>query len=99
MPIWRIAGRSPKISGQMSTPGAVPVVGQVSPPTPEAAVAPAAVPSGPRTHVVGKGDTLGKLAGKYYGKTSQWEKILAANPQLGKDGKKLALGMKLTIPE
>ncbi len=79
--------------------GAVPVVGQVSPPTPEAAVAPAAVPSGPRTHVVGKGDTLGKLAGKYYGKTSQWEKILAANPQLGKDGKKLALGMKLTIPE
>jgi nucleoid-associated protein YgaU len=48
---------------------------------------------------VGKGDTLGKLAAKYYGKASKWDKILAANPQLGKDGKKLALGMKLTIPE
>lgn len=61
-------------------------------------VAPAA-PKGPRVHVVGKGDTLGRLSGKYYGKSSAWQKILDANPQLGKDGAKLSVGMKITIPE
>lgn len=74
-------------------------------PAPDAvapAVAPAVAapaPKGPRVHVVGKGDTLGRLSGKYYGKSSAWQKILDANPQLGKDGAKLSVGMKLTIPE
>ena len=52
-----------------------------------------------RVHRVGKGDTLGKLAGQYYGKSSSWPKILAANPALGVDGTKLSLGMDLRIPE
>lgn len=81
----------------MAAPGVV----QVAPPAPEAAapIAKPVVAAGPRTHVVKKGDTLGKLASKYYGKSSKWDKILAANPELGADGKKLSLGMKLTIPE
>ncbi len=63
--------------------------------SPEADVAPA----GPRLHTIRKGETLGLLASKYYGKSSRWQKILDANPQLGADGAKLALGMELTIPE
>ncbi len=63
---------------------------------PAAVVAPAA--PGVRTHTVKKGDTLGKLAAKYYGKSSAWEKIAAANPQAGRNGAKLVLGMELEIP-
>ncbi len=94
----------------LTAPKSSPVV--VPLPTPhEAAVvvapAPAAVPgpvlapapAGPRLHTIKKGETLGLLASKYYGKSSRWQKILDANPQLGKDGAKLALGMELTIPE
>ncbi len=65
-------------------------------PAPEPAVAPAPAV---RTHVVRKGDTLGKLAERYYGKSSEWPRILAANPALGPEGKKLSLGMELTIPK
>lgn len=64
-------------------------------------VAPAAVvPAAPaeKVHVIKKGDTLGKLAGQYYGKSSRWDKILAANPELGAKGEKLAVGMKIKIP-
>jgi 5'-nucleotidase len=53
----------------------------------------------PTTHVVARNDTLYKLAARYYGKRSEWTRILAANPQLGKDGTHLALGMELTIPK
>ena len=66
-------------------------------------VAPAAV-SDPvaapaqRTHTVKKGETLGRLAAKYYGKSALWERIAAANPQVGPDGAKLSVGMTLTIP-
>ncbi len=79
---------------------AAPAANAVVAPAP-AAPSPAAVvaPKGPRVHVVGKGDTLGRLSGKYYGKSSAWQKILDANPQLGKDGAKLSVGMKITIPE
>lgn len=78
----------------------LPPVGYVPSAGLEPAPAPAAAAvAGARVHVVKKGDTLGGLAAKYYGKTSQWPKILAANPQLGPEGKKLALGMELSIPE
>jgi nucleoid-associated protein YgaU len=47
---------------------------------------------------VKKGETLGRLAAKYYGKSALWERIAAANPQVGPDGAKLSVGMTLTIP-
>lgn len=51
-----------------------------------------------KTHTVGKGDTLGKIANQYYGKSSDWPLIQKANrDQLG-DGVDLKLGMKLKIP-
>jgi nucleoid-associated protein YgaU len=78
-------------------PAAAPVV--AAPPAPVAVAAPAveAAPAA-RTHTVKKHETLGKLAAKYYGRSSDWTKIAAANPQVGPDGAKLAVGMELTIP-
>ena len=51
-----------------------------------------------RTHVVGSGDTLYKLAGQYYGDSEQWEKIRDANQSLLKGRIDLKLGTKLKIP-
>lgn len=50
-----------------------------------------------RQHVVESGDTLGRLAGYYYGNPGLWRRLLEANPQLG--GKvDLKLGETLNIP-
>ncbi len=67
-------------------------------PVTKVVVANAAPPVAPKMHTVKKGETLGKLAAKYYGKSSAWQKIAAANPQVGPDGAKLSVGMTLTIP-
>ena len=51
-----------------------------------------------QTHVVGKGDTLGKIAREYYGKSSAWPTIQKANKPLLGDSEALSIGMKLVIP-
>lgn len=77
-----------------------------------AAVAPAAAPvvkapvaeapkpavKAGRVHKVVSGDTLGRLALKYYGDASKWERIQAANQDVLKKGIALDVGMKLQIP-
>ena len=50
-----------------------------------------------RTYTVVAGDTPGKIARKFYGKSSLYRVILRANPQI--DERKLRPGMVLTIPE
>lgn len=77
---------------------AEPIVGDTPPPPVVLEEPPAGANDG-RVHRVGKGDTLGKIAGQYYGKSSSWPKILNANPALGIDGTKLSLGMELRIPD
>ncbi|HVS53153.1 MAG TPA: LysM peptidoglycan-binding domain-containing protein [Opitutaceae bacterium] len=52
----------------------------------------------PRTHVVQLGDTLEKIAKRYYGDPQRWTKIYAANNDLLRDGRPLKPGMKLQIP-
>jgi nucleoid-associated protein YgaU len=51
-----------------------------------------------RVHKVVSGDTLGRLALKYYGDASKWERIQAANQEVLKKGIALDVGMKLQIP-
>ena len=82
------------------------------PPTAPVAVAPAAAPvvkapvaeapkpavKAGRVHKVVSGDTLGRLALKYYGDASKWERIQAANQDVLKKGIALDVGMKLQIP-
>lgn len=49
-------------------------------------------------HVVESGDTLEKLAARYYGDKTRWQQIQAANPKVLKGGIALSIGMKLRIP-
>ena len=66
-------------------------------PAPRATAAPAA--PGPRTHIVQAGDTLEKIAKKYYNNPDRWRAIYAANNAQLSGGRPLKLGMELEIPE
>jgi nucleoid-associated protein YgaU len=57
-----------------------------------------AIPSGARTHIVQKGDTLSKLARQYYHDQSKWKKIYDANRSRIKNKDRLEVGQKLIIP-
>ena len=52
----------------------------------------------PETYTVVKGDTLGGIARKFYGRASQWVRIQEANKDLLKGKTVIRPGMKLTIP-
>ncbi|WP_350280040.1 LysM peptidoglycan-binding domain-containing protein [Kribbella sp. HUAS MG21] len=66
-------------------------------PDPAPAVAAQAPP--PRIYQVVSGDSLGKIAVKFYGNAGLWRKLYDANKQtIGKDPNKLKVGQKLTIP-
>ena len=54
--------------------------------------------AGSQTYEVGKGDTLSKVAVKFYGKASQWRRIYDANRDKIDSPDKLKPGMKLNIP-
>ena len=75
-------------------------------PTPAAAAvvtggAPAqtAAAAAAKVHVVEKGDTLGAIAQKYYGKASAYVKIFEANKDILTDPDKIKPGQKLRIPD
>jgi 5'-nucleotidase len=92
-----------------SAPVSAPISKIETPPavTPKAEAPAAAAPAakaepvakaGPTTHVVGSGDTLYKLAKRYYGDSSKWERIRDANAAALKKGIDLKLGQELVIP-
>jgi nucleoid-associated protein YgaU len=51
-----------------------------------------------QTYVVQSGDTLSKIAQKYYGDASLYTKIFQANRDILKDPNKIFPGQKLKIP-
>ncbi len=53
---------------------------------------------GARIHVVEKGDSLWKIAEKYYGDGSRWKEIHRANKDRIKDPAVIRRGQKLRIP-
>ena len=63
----------------------VPIVPPATPPTP-----------GPRTHAVASGDTLQKIAKRYYGSVTHWRRIADANR--GVDPSRRRPGTTLVIP-
>lgn len=75
------------------TPAAGAVVAGGAPATTAAAAGAAKV------HVVEKGDTLGAIAKKYYGKASAYMKIFEANKDVLTDPDKIKPGQKLRIPD
>jgi LysM repeat protein len=56
-------------------------------------------PPAPRIHVVVAGDTLEKIAKKYYGDPGKWNTIYFANNAQLSGGRPLKPGMELEIPE
>ncbi len=75
---------------QAPSPGALAAMAAPSPtPTPTPAA---------KTYVVAEGDTLTKIARKFYGTSARWEDILKANQAVLKDEKSLVVGSTLTIP-
>jgi nucleoid-associated protein YgaU len=53
----------------------------------------------PRTHIVAPGETLEKLAKKFYGNPEKWRILYAANNAQLSLGRPLKVGMVLEIPE
>ncbi|HVN44279.1 MAG TPA: LysM peptidoglycan-binding domain-containing protein [Steroidobacteraceae bacterium] len=51
-----------------------------------------------QTHVVQSGDTLSKIAEKYYGDAALYTKIFQANRDVLTDPNKIRPGQKLRIP-
>ncbi len=71
-----------------------------APAAPVVAPAPAPPVAVMTTHTVKSGDNLHDIASKYYGKSTEWKKILAANEDLLQgDHRKLRPGQELTIPK
>ena len=62
--------------------------------SPEPSAAPVA-----RTYTVQRGDTLEKIATRFYGAADQWNKIYAANAEALATSQGLKPGMELQIPE
>jgi nucleoid-associated protein YgaU len=60
--------------------------------------APAAA-SEPRTYVVAGGDSLSKIAKKFYGDANAWRRIYEANKDVVKNPDVIQPGWKLRIPE
>lgn len=67
-------------------------------PAAEAAPADTPTPAAPRSHTVVSGDTLARIARKYYGNSGNWPKILEANKGTLEDPTKLKPGMVLVLP-
>ena len=69
----------------------------------QAAAAPApdpTAPTGPQTYVVKRGDSLSRIARRFYGNSILWQPILAANAdKVGKGGGLIFPGTSLTIPD
>jgi len=50
-------------------------------------------------HVVERGESLYVIAKRYYGKGSEWKRIVEANPErIGADGETVRVGVRLRIP-
>jgi nucleoid-associated protein YgaU len=51
-----------------------------------------------QTHVVASGDTLSKIAKRYYGDANQWRRIYEANQDIIKNPDLIHPGQQLKIP-
>jgi LysM repeat protein len=79
---------SPTTTDANTTPAAPSAVTPTPPPAPEI-----------RTYTVQPGDTLEKIATKFYGAANEWGKIYAANAEALSAGSGIKPGMVLKIPE
>ncbi len=83
----------------VAAPAPVPAAAAVVTGGVPAPTAAAAAPATAKVHVVEKGDTLGAIAKKYYGKAGAYMKIFEANKDILTDPDKIKPGQKLRIPD
>jgi len=83
-------------SGGSSTAPAAPPPTQ-APATPKPA--PATATPAPRTYTVASGDSLSKIAKKFYGDANQWKRIFEANRDTVKNPDLIRPGQVLKIPD
>jgi len=94
----------PEVRRALPATAALPVAAPAAPTAPAQSVLPAATPAAatasaaPQSHTVVSGDTLSRIARKYYGNSGDWQKIAEANKAILPDPTKLKPGMVLTIP-
>jgi len=94
----------PEVRRALPATAVLPVAAPATPTAPVQTVAPAATPApvatpaAPQSHTVVSGDTLSKIARKYYGSSGDWQQIAEANKAILPDPTKLKPGMVLTIP-
>jgi len=101
-----LAGPAPGGGLSPTRPGAPTGMAVEAPPTAAMSATPAqvakstaaAIPAAPRTYKVAEGDTLSKIALKFYGSGASWKKILDANRDVVKDERNLYVGVTLKIP-
>jgi nucleoid-associated protein YgaU len=102
-----LAGRTAQASAGTATSGpgtAKPgtTASNIPPPPPaqdaRTQAQPAAAASGERWHEVVRGDSLSKIAAKYYGDGNSWRKIFEANRDTIKDPDLIRPGQRLRIP-
>lgn len=101
----RDGAEAPAAVAAAPVPAEVETAPAVPAPVPAGVETAPAVPAGEatpaperRTHVVRSGDTLYKLAARYYGDASKWESIRDANRATLGNGIALQLGQELVIP-
>lgn len=61
--------------------------------------APLAKPVAPRTYTVAAGDSLSKIAKKFYGDSNKWKRIFDANRDILKNPDLIKPGQVLKIPD
>jgi tetratricopeptide (TPR) repeat protein len=95
---FKISTESIPVVRTRPAPPAVPVRAVAAPPVRPAPAPVAPAPAAGRTHVVQPGDTLSKLAQKYYNNRARWHEIYAANRNVMKNEADLHVGTELKIP-
>jgi NitT/TauT family transport system substrate-binding protein len=90
---------SPKESAAAKPAAPVAAERKLAPTAAKTAPTPTAAPkSGPQEYIVKSGDTLARVAEKYYGNMMKWPKIYEANRQTLKNPDYVFVGQKLIIP-
>jgi chromosome segregation ATPase len=91
---------APRRPGAAVAPAAAnaPLLRPTTPTVSPGATASAPTPEQPRTHTVMAGDTLTKIAKRYYGDTERWAEILEANRAAIGDPRAISVGTRLRIP-
>ncbi|MDD2764547.1 MAG: LysM peptidoglycan-binding domain-containing protein [Opitutaceae bacterium] len=93
------AAPSPAITrGPLFTPPGGNSTKVAAKPAPAARVPAVSAPASGRRHVVAQGETLYKIAQRYYGSGSKWPEILEANRDVLKSENAVRPGMELRIP-